>query len=210
MSASELVDFHKEIMQEVFRLADADRRFAEDAFFEVYCSHLIEAGELDEADRAHYVSARGIRIDGYGGEPSPVDGTLSLIVADFDQSLELASLTSTEMGAIFKRARTFVVKALDRTFRNQLEETSAGFGLADLIASYWRSISKIRLFLISSRLLSARVDSLPEGEIEGKPINVNVWTSGGSTGTSRPARVERRFLSTWKSTAATFRFFLRT
>lgn len=175
MIAEEIQQFYSEVLQDIHRQADAEERFAEDAFFEIFCDHLMDAGEVDEANRAHYFSARGVRIDGYGGAPSATDGTLSLIVADFSQSREVESLTATEMSALFRRARAFVERSLDSGFRNQLEESSAGFGLADLIASTWRSVAKIRLFLISNRMLSSRVDSLPEGEVDGIPVTLNVW-----------------------------------
>ena len=171
----ELEEFHQEFFQEVQRAADAAGRFAEDAFFDVFCEQLVDAGELETADRAHYLSARGIRIDGYGGDPAAAEGTLSLIIADFNQSPEVATLTATEMDAIFKRATAFLTKALDASFRNSLEETSAGFGLADLIASSWNLVTKVRVFLITNRKLSSRVDGRDAGELDGTPILYNVW-----------------------------------
>ena len=190
MSTSELQAFHHELLQEIHLYADADGRFAEDAFFDVFCRHLLDAGELETADRARYEGARGVRIDGYGGEPSASDGVLSVIIADFNQGAEVETLTATDMAAIFKRGRTFVAKSLEREFRNQLEETSAGFGLADTIAGCWNVVSRVRLFLISNRVMSTRVDSLPEGDIEGKPVLLNVWDLGrlhryASSGKSR-------------------------
>lgn len=82
--ANDLDDFHAEFFQDIHMAADVDGRFAADAFFDLFCTQLVEAGELESADRAEYVGTRGIRIDGYGGEPT-ADGTLSLIVSDFNQ-----------------------------------------------------------------------------------------------------------------------------
>lgn len=174
---AELETFHSEFFQEVLREAEAGGRFAEDAFFDLFCAQLVEAGELETADRAHYVQTRGVRIDGYGGEPQ-ADGTLCLIVADFNQTRSVETLTATEMEALFKRGTAFLTRALDPSFRSGLEETSAGFGLADLIATSWNGISRVRLFLISNRVLSARVDGRPAGEVEGTPIIYSVWDLG--------------------------------
>lgn len=187
---NELQEFHSGFFQEVVREADAGGRFAEDAFFEKFCEQLVEAGELETADRARHVSERGVRIDGYGGDPAATDGTLSLIIADFSQSQEVGTLTATEMEAIFKRASNFLAKSLDPAFRNSLEETSAGFGLADLIASSWGLVGKVRLFLISNRVLSSRVDGRAAGELKGIPIVYSVWDLGrlhryASSGRSR-------------------------
>jgi Abortive infection phage resistance protein N-terminal domain len=104
--------------------ADAGGHYAEDAFFELFCEQLVEAGELETADRAPYAPPRGMRVDGYGGDPLAADGVLGLIVADFHQSTEVSTLTATDMGAIFKRLSNFLAKSLDASARNQFEESA--------------------------------------------------------------------------------------
>lgn len=173
--AIELEEFYNDFNQEVYGRADADGRYAEDAFFSVFCEQLIDAGELETADRAYYQTPRGLRIDGYGGDPVASGGVLSLIIADFNQSPEITTLTATEMNAIFKRAHNFLIKSFDSTFRDELEETSPAFGLADLIATRWQNVDKVRLFLISNRVLSARVDGHEAGEVSGIQLTYNVW-----------------------------------
>ncbi|MGI9362464.1 MAG: AIPR family protein [Parasphingorhabdus sp.] len=175
----ELNEFHQDFFQEIVSSADADGHYTEDAFFERFSEYLIDAGELETADRAPYNPARGgLRVDGYGGDPLTSDGILSLIVADFSQSQEVETLTATEMDNIFKRVSNFLVKSLDKRFRDSLEETDPAFGLADLIAKRWKAISKVRLFLVSNRVLSSRVDGREAGEIEGLPVTYNVWDLG--------------------------------
>lgn len=174
----ELDEFYKEFFQEVLGSADAEGRYSEDAFFEYFRERLIAAGELDAVDRAQYLAPKGIRIDGYGGDPYVNVGVLSLIIADFSQSQEIATLTASEMEAIFKRAVNFLTKSLDASFRESLEETNPGFGLADLISNRWPIIEKIRLFLISNRLLSSRIDGREAGDFKGIPLIYSVWDLG--------------------------------
>lgn len=171
----DLQEFNQEFFQDVYGSADAEGKYVEDAFFETFCAHLVEAGELETADRAHYVSPRGIRIDGYGGDPAASGGVLSLVVADLNPSQEIETLTATEMNAIFKRGINFVSKALDESFRNRLEESTPGFGLADLIAARWTKTIKVRLLLITNRMLSARVDGREAEDIDGVPVTFGVW-----------------------------------
>ena len=171
-------EFHAEFFQDVLGTADANGRYVEDAFFDLFTNDLIDAGELETADRALYLPARGMRVDGYGGDPATSEGTLSLIVADFNQSPDIATLTATQMESVFSRLHNFVDKARDEAFRNSLEETSSGFGLADLIAKRWPTLSKIRLFLITNKLLSNRVDGREAGEIDGIPVTSSVWDIG--------------------------------
>lgn len=171
-----LEEFHQDFFQEVMSSADVDGQYAEDAFFELFCDYLAEAGEFDAADRASYCPPTGgIRVDGYAGDPGQSGGTLSLIILDFNQAPELARLTQTDMNAIFKRLENFLNKSLDARFRNGLEESSAAFGLADLIAARWPSTSKIRLFLVSNRQLSAKVDGREAGDVDGRHVSYSVW-----------------------------------
>lgn len=171
-----LEEFHQDFFQEVMASADVDGLYAEDAFFELFCDYLAEAGEFDAADRAAYCPpSGGIRVDGYAGDPAQSGGTLSLVILDFNQAPDVSRLTQTDMNAIFKRLENFLSKSLDIRFRNSLEESSAAFGLADLIAVRWPTISKIRLFLVSNRQLSAKVDGREAGEVEGRHVSYSVW-----------------------------------
>ncbi len=173
-----LILFHFDLLQEIHTSADAEGEFLEDSFFDYFCDQLIEAGEIDTADRVHYRAPRGMRIDGYAGDPQDSDGTLTLVVVDFIQSDELNTLTATEMNAIFKRASNFVNRSLEPDFSRSLEETSPVFGLVNLIETRWNQIKKIRLFLVSNRVLSERVDGRIGEELSGIPITYNVWDLG--------------------------------
>ena len=169
-------EFAQDFFQEIVGLSDAEGKFAEDVFFERFCEHLTEAGEIETADRAFAAPGRGIRVDGYGGDPTDSDpGTFSLIISDFHQARETGRLVETEMNAIFRRLLNFLRKALDPDWRNALEETSPAFGLADLIARRWSAIDKVRLFLISNRELSDRVDRRDAEELDDRTVTYSVW-----------------------------------
>ncbi|MYC30722.1 MAG: AIPR family protein [Chloroflexi bacterium] len=176
--AIDIAEYHEELFQEVHSRADAEGRFVEDAFFDVLTESLIDAGEIETADRVHYVSPRGVRVDGYGGDPITSDSVLSLIITDFSQSEEVVTLTATNMNATFNRLSNFLGRSLDDAYRNSMEESAPVFGLADLIAARWPSISKVRLFLVTNRILSSRVDGREAGQLEGVPITYSVWDLG--------------------------------
>lgn len=171
----DIEEYHEELFQEVHGRADAEGRFVEDAFFDVLTESLIDAGEIETADRVHHVSPRGIRVDGYGGDPIDSDAVLSLIITDFSQTQEVATLTATNMDATFKRLSNFLDRSLEEGYRNSLEESAPVFGLADLIAARWSSLSRVRLFLVTNRMLSSRVDSREAGQLRGVPVTYNVW-----------------------------------
>ena len=174
----ELSEFASDLFQEILSQSDVDGIFSEDVFFDYFSDCLVAAGEIDAADRAPYQGAvgKGIRVDGYGGDPLDTDGgVLSLIICDFHQSQSVGRLVRSEMNAIFKRLLNFLRKSLDSTWRASLEESSPAFGLADLISARWKGISKVRLFLISNRELSERVDGRPADELDSRMITYSVW-----------------------------------
>ena len=172
----EISDFARDLLQDVLAEADADGELREDVFFDKACAYLQDAGDLDTADRVSYRQPhRGIRVDGYGGDPRDASGTLSLIVIDFHPDPTPGRLIGSEMDRIFRRLSKFVEQSLDERWRERLEETSPAFGLADLVAYRWPSIGKVRLFLVGNRELSERVDGRPAGMLEGKPVTYSVW-----------------------------------
>ncbi len=174
----DIAEYHEELFQEVHSRADTEGRFAQDAFFDVLTEALIDAGEIETADRVYHASPRGIRVDGYGGDPVNSDAVLSLIITDFSQAQEVATLTATNMNATFKRLSSFLDRSLDAGYRNSLEESAPVFGLTDLIARRWPSISRVRLFLVTNRVLSSRVDGMEAGQLRGIPITYSVWDLG--------------------------------
>ena len=92
----DLEEFAQDLLQDVHAESDADGEFLEDVFFQKSCDQLTEAGELETADRVPYRwPARGIRVDGYGGDPSDSSGTLSLIILDFHVSQTVGRLTGS-------------------------------------------------------------------------------------------------------------------
>ena len=170
-------EFAHEFVQEVLSAADAQGQFVEDVFIEKFCEYLTEYGELETADRAFYSGqeSRGIRVDGYGGDPIGTGGVLSLVVEDCQQASGISSLNRMEMESLVARPVRFVREALKEDWRNQLEETSDGFGLAELIASRWSRITKVRIILISNRELRLRADGPEADEIDGRPVTYSVW-----------------------------------
>jgi acyl-CoA synthetase (AMP-forming)/AMP-acid ligase II len=173
--ATDLAIFSEDFFQEILASAGAEGDFQENEFFEQVTTSLMEAGELDSADRCYYATQRGIRVDGYGGDPASADGVLTLVISEFHPDSSIVTLTKAEMEACFKRLRSFLEKSLDRKFREALEETLPGYGLAELISTRWSSTNKVRLILITNKVLSSRVDGAADSDLDGRPIAHSVW-----------------------------------
>lgn len=176
---SELEEFHRNFIADIQGDADAAGTYAQEAFFERVGEFLTEAGEVDQADYAHYQGAGSrnveIQVTGSGGDPTHSDGILALILCDFQITPEVRTTWAADLKGQFKKLVAFLRHARSDQFRDQLEETSQGAGLADLVATRWDQIVKIKLIYVTNSDNRARVDATPAGEIDGKPVTYNVW-----------------------------------
>lgn len=180
---TELEQFSEEFFQDIINEAD-NGGWKEDIFFDQFTDYLTDAGEFNEAIRASYQPANGqLRVDGYCGDPlesrSPGDPdeplTLGLIILDFHQGGDLETLGTRDMNTIFNRLMRYLNNALNPQWRRSLEASDPGFGLADLIATRWQRITKIRLYLLTNKVLSGRVDGKTAGDYEGRSVVYSVW-----------------------------------
>lgn len=172
-----VADFRDDFMSDVGARAQSSGIFLQEAFFELVTEVLIETGEILEADYAPW-KARGMRIDGHGGDPATQSATLTLFILDFKQPDELETLTATELKQIFARATEFVERSRTGRIKDQIEETDPAYSLADMIQQRWAKIRKVRLILICDRILSSRIDSTPSGEMDERSVTLSVWDIG--------------------------------
>lgn len=168
-------EFAEDLVQAVHsRAREAGMLFA-DAFFEVVTEHLVDAGELDEAQRAFFDSGRGVRVDGYGGDPRESDRKLTLVAMDPIPESDAGNLTQTEMDKMFKRLEKFIDQALSGVIQVSLDPSTEAWGLADLISARWHEVETVRLIILTNRPLSSRIDRKDAGEIDGIPVTYGVW-----------------------------------
>ena len=170
-------EYHKSFMQEIWGSADAERQFAESCFVEIFGEYLLEAGEFDSFDQTIFRSgiARGIQVDGYAGDPIDTEGILTLIVSDFHQDENLGTLTMTDIERIFRRVERFFENSLKEDFYTKLEESSPGYGVAQMIFERKSIIRRVRLILVSNRNLSERVQGMEDSKIGPYPVSYSVW-----------------------------------
>lgn len=181
--ADTIEEFHEDFFNEVRAHADAAGRFLETAFLEQYGEWLMDAGEIATLDISQYATrtAAGAvrdRVDAYGGDPNDAEGVLSLVISDFNQDPAIAPLSQRDVASAFKKLEQFLTKALEPGFREQLEESSPGYGLAELISARKLGINRVRLFLISNRNLAASFKGIEASITAGIPVTYNVWDIG--------------------------------
>lgn len=175
---SDLEEFHHELIADIQCDADVLGLVTVEAFFEKIGELLTEAGELDGANRAYFegsISGNPARIDGYGGDPRDGDGVLSLILCDFSITDEVRLIHKDRLQVLLNTLHRFLKASLKRDFREQLEETSSGFGVADLITTTWKDIEKIKLIIVSNADSRTQADAAKVTDVDGKPVTLSVW-----------------------------------
>lgn len=180
---TELEQFSEEFFQDILQESE-NGGWKEDFFFDRFTDYLTDVGEFSEAIRASYQPANGqLRVDGYCGDPlesrstgdSDEPLTLGLIILDFHQGGDLVTLGTRDMNVIFNRLMRYLSNALNPQWRRSLESSDPGFGLADLIATRWNRITKIRLYLLTNKTLSNRIDGKTAGDYQGRSVVYSVW-----------------------------------
>ena len=180
---TELEQFSEEFFQDILQESE-NGGWKEDFFFDRFTDYLTDVGEFSEAIRASYQPANGqLRVNGYCGDPlesrstgdSDEPLTLGLIILDFHQGGDLVTLGTRDMNVIFNRLMRYLSNALNPQWRRSLEASDPGFGLADLIATRWNRITKIRLYLLTNKTLSNRIDGKTAGDYQGRSVVYSVW-----------------------------------
>ena len=149
-----------------------------DLAFDCLCGTLETEGEIEGIERVEFTgsaSGKTLRIDGTGGDPRETDGVLSVIVFEmFDQD-EPTTINAGDAKRLFSHLMNFVTSSLRREFRDSLHPDMPATGTAHLIASAWRSVTKIKLILVTNAIYSARIDAVLAGSISGVPVTYNIW-----------------------------------
>lgn len=173
-----LTAFHRELIADVQGDADAMGMITAEAFLEKASEILDEAGEASSLTLGYFNGTHNrktVQIDAYSWDPTDEEGVLGLVICDFVMSEEPQAITGPDIKKLLTRLVEFVMAAKSREFREKLEESSNGFMVADLIATVWKKIRKIKLILITNRINKSKTDAQSVGAIGNVPVTSNVW-----------------------------------
>lgn len=173
MSYLTLEDFLHDFRQNILAGAEANEDFLEAEFAQNVANELIDAGAVEGFETCHYKAPVGMRVDGYYFNEDDAD--LSLFIVDFANREEIASLTRTDVQAIFNRVEKFFKESADKKLFDSLEETSPGYGLSRQIAETRQNFAKVNFFLLSERQLSERLQSLEDKVHEHWTFTYHIW-----------------------------------
>lgn len=165
-------EFFHDFRQELLAGAEANGSFQLSEFMESVANELVETGFTEGFELCHFRAQRGMRVDGYWFND---EGVLDLFIGDFDSRNELASLNKSEVDAAFKRIANFFEASVKKGLADELEVTSPEYGLARQISDRRNAIRRLNLFLFSERILSEKIQGIPDTEAAGVPVCHHIW-----------------------------------
>jgi len=173
----ELEEFRKDFLETARALAAAEGDFEGASFVAESARRLVEAEELADFEPCYLEGTgsrnRRMRVDGYVFDD--VDGTMSLVVANYSGGQAADTLTQTDATRHFGMLRSFIEDAVDGRLLRAIEESSPGYGLASDLFNRKDSITRFRAFLVTDAVLSSRVRDWPEDAILGCPVEFHIW-----------------------------------
>lgn len=179
----ELDDFREELLDAVqVRLPAApDKNDRDFAFLCEVSERLNQAEEFHDLLPSHFLGTgskgRKLRVDGY--ELDDTDDSIRLVIVDFSSASQAEVLSRTRAEALFGQLQVFVEDALSgKIWANVPAGMEDGLELAGMIADKHASFGRYRFYLFTDANLSERVKDLPQGEIDGHPVEYHVWDIG--------------------------------
>ena len=100
---------------------------------------------------------------------------MNLVVTDYDQRLDLETLTQTEASLWFKRLLKFFKESYSNEFYEKLDPSTEVYRLSEYIDVYKDNIEEVNLFFLSERQISASFKEIKREEFEGINIKYHLW-----------------------------------
>lgn len=145
-------------------------------FVENVASYLIDNEVLPDFVPCYFpgeYKRKKYRIDGYALDD--FDGTMNLIVADYDGVDDDRTLIMSVANQAIDRAMIFVDFALNSPQAKDVDISISASDLIDILKSNKDKIRRYRVFLFTDAKTSARIKSVEVEEFEGVPVTAQIW-----------------------------------
>jgi len=116
---------------------------------------------------------RNLAIDGYAFDDA--DGSLRLVIAEFDGEKIPVTLTQTLAKGIFAKAVAFVEEAFAGKDDHLPADSDPATDLSFLLKVHQSSITRLRFYLVTDGVLSDRIRDWPEENLGGIPSEFHIW-----------------------------------
>lgn len=158
-------------------MAEFGGRDPEGGFGSVAGEMLEEAEELVDFVPCPYrgtgTRRRSLGIDGYAFDEA--DGSLRLVIAEFDGEQQPATVTQTTAKATFSKVVAFVDEAFAGNDDHLPADEDPAADFSELLQIHQPNITRLRFYLVTDGILSDRIRDWPEQSIGGIPAEFHIW-----------------------------------
>lgn len=174
----DLKEFSNEILEDLKISANYNLSDIHDEFVNHVVNILIEAEEFDDFEQGYFEGIgernRKIMMDGYYFDL--FDKSCVILLSNFNDSPEIATLTATEINKLYDNMRYLVEASINGYITSKgFEESSSGYAFAKEIENRIQNIVKFRFYIITNKQLSTRVKNIKKENLANKPVELNVW-----------------------------------
>jgi len=179
----EIEDYRKEFLEEIRSDASINGTDPNDEFIQKSIS-LLEEIEVFPDPTIHYFGKKGRRnrmmqFNAYGFDEA--DGSICLLISDFNNSETPAALTNTLIDSLYSRMHFFIEEAYEGNISEFCDDSDLTIDIAKEIkkligkSSFESSVLKFKFYIITNSLLSSRVKSIQKENLLGRPVELNLW-----------------------------------
>jgi hypothetical protein len=172
-----LDEFAKDFSEDVRSFAYADGNFTRSAFVDCCAARLQDANIIDDFVSCFFKGSgernRNLEVDGYCFDD--IDDSLSIFIADYRGFSSDAKITKTESSLLFGKLKNFLAESLSGKIIQTIEDSHPAHGLALDIFQKKRSLTRIRLYIVTDAIMSDRIKDLPEDTLESLVCEYHIW-----------------------------------
>lgn len=109
------------------------------------------------------------------------DGSICLLISDFNNSDIPATLTNTQIDTLYSRMQYFIEEAYEGNISDFCDDSDQTIDIAKQIkkligkSNLESSVIKFKFYIITNSVLSSRVKSIQKDNLFSRPVELNLW-----------------------------------
>lgn len=179
----DIEEYRKEFLEQIRSDAALNSTDPNEEFIQKSIS-LLEENEQFPDPLIHYFGSKGKRnrqmqFNAFSFDEA--DGSICLLISDFNNSENPATLTNTQIDSLYSRMQYFIEEAYEGNISDYCDDSDPTIDIARRIrkligkSTFESSVIKFKFFIITNSVLSGRVKSIQKPNLFGRPVELNLW-----------------------------------
>lgn len=179
----DIEEYRKDFLEQIRTDAALNSTDPNDEFIQKTIDLLVENEQFPDPI-IHYYGSKGRRnrmmqFNAFSFDEA--DGSICLLISDFNNSENPVTLTNTQIDTLYSRMEYFIEESYQGTISDYCDESDPTIDIAKQIrklmgkSSFESSVLKFKFFIVTNSILSSRVKSIQKEKLFDKPVEVNLW-----------------------------------